>query len=92
MRLDDGEAACLAIAKHRRWSLATDDRPAGTLAGQAGVRVLTTAELVRQWAKKVNAKKQEITTVLLNIQRFAKFVPRPGSPEAAWWFAQLPKE
>lgn len=86
-RLDDGEAACLAIAKNRGWSLATDDRPATTLAGQAGVPVWTTAELVKHWAKKTVAKKPEIAAILSNIQRFAKFVPRPNSREAAWWFS-----
>ena len=82
-RLDDGEAACLAIAKNRGWSLATDDRPATTLAGQASVTVLTTAELVKHWATRTSANKQEVATVLLNIQRFAKFIPRQNSPEHA---------
>jgi hypothetical protein len=86
-RLDDGEAACLAIAHHRGWSLATDDRPATALARQAGVLIVTTAELVKQWAKNARAKKHEITTVLLTIQRYAKFVPRPNSPDAEWWFS-----
>src|SRR5207249_1590123 len=41
-RLDDGEAACLAIAKERGWLLATDDRKAQSLAAQLDVVVLTT--------------------------------------------------
>jgi len=45
-RLDDGEAACLAIAKSRGWTLATDDRPATNLAGQVGAPVVTTAQLI----------------------------------------------
>ena len=91
-RLDDGEAACLAIAKNRGWSLATDDRPATTLAGQAGVPVLTTSELVKRWAKRTRANQQQIAAALWNIQRFAKFTPRQNSPAAAWWFSHFPHE
>jgi predicted nucleic acid-binding protein len=91
MRLDDGEAACMALANNRGWSLATDDRLATTVAKQEGVTVLTTAELVKQWSKSTKAKKQEIATVLLNIQRFAKFVPRQISPESQWWLSHFPK-
>jgi hypothetical protein len=40
--LDDGEAMALAIAQTRGWQLATDDRKAIRLAGEAGVPVLTT--------------------------------------------------
>ncbi len=88
-KLDDGEAACLAIAKNRGWSLATDDRPATSIANQAGVTVLTTAQLLKQWARNTKATKLQITEALLKIQRFAKFVPRPNSPEATWWISHL---
>jgi hypothetical protein len=90
--LDDGEAACMAIAKNRGFTLATDDRPATNLAGQFNVPVVTTAELVKEWAKKIKAKKAEITSTLLNIQQFARFVPRPNSPEAQWWFSHVAHE
>lgn len=85
--LDDGEAACLAIARQRGWTLATDDRPAAALAGRANVPVVSTAQLVKHWAKRANASKQQVAAVLANIRRFAKFVPRPNSPEASWWFS-----
>lgn len=87
--LDDGEAACLAIAESRRWLLATDDRPATRLAGQAGVLVLTTAELVKRWALKQRAAKRHVAAALRNIERFAKFTPRRNSPEAAWWSSHI---
>jgi hypothetical protein len=90
-RLDDGEAACVAIAKSRGWLLATDDRLATTLASQQGVSVLTTVELLKRWATNTKATKMEIATAIVNIQRFAKFVPRPNSPEASWWLSHFPK-
>lgn len=91
-RLDDGEAACLAIAKNRGWTLATDDRPATNLAGQVAVPVVTTAQLVAEWAKVTKADKAEIFATLSNIQNFAKFVPRPNSPRASWWHTHVAEE
>src|SRR3954452_22899061 len=37
----DGEAMCLAIAEHRGWIVATDDRKAIRVAQQAGLSVLS---------------------------------------------------
>ncbi len=88
-RLDDGEAACLAIAKNRGWTLATDNRLATNLAGRFRVSVVTTAELVKEWAKKRRANKAEIASTLSNIQTFGKFIPRPSSPEASWWYSHV---
>lgn len=88
-RLDDGEAASMAVARNRRWWLATDDRLAAKLAGQQDVTVLTTGELLKRWAINTKASNSEITSALQNIQRFAKFVPRSNSPEASWWLSHL---
>jgi len=88
-RLDDGEAACLAMAKNRGWGLATDDRVAAGLAMQQGVAVITSAELMKRWAKHTKATKAAITEALTSIQRYARFVPRSNSAEAAWWLSHL---
>lgn len=88
-RLDDGEAACLAVARSRGWGLATDDRVAAGLASQEGVAVITTAELMKRWAGHTKATKAAITEALTNIQRYARFVPRTGSAEADWWLSHL---
>jgi len=87
--LDDGEAACLAIAKIRGWMLATDDRPAGKLANRLGVEVITTPGLLRLWAERTEASRHEVATVLRSIQTFARFIPRHDSPDYAWWIDQL---
>jgi predicted nucleic acid-binding protein len=90
-RLDDGEAACFAIAQSRSWLLATDDRPATKLAAQAGLIVITTPELVKRWAGASGAADEEVTAVIQNIQTFARFVPRPDAPECAWWMSMASK-
>ncbi len=89
VKLDDGEAACLAIAQSRKWLLGTDDRPATKLAARSGVSVITTPEMVKQWAKTTRATEASIATVIQNIQTFARFVPRRDSPEYRWWIGKI---
>jgi predicted nucleic acid-binding protein len=86
VRLDDGEAACLAMAKNRSWTLASDDRVARKLSSELDVSTLGTAELVKSWAEESNASDEDVRVSLTNIQRFARFLPRTGSPESDWWF------
>jgi predicted nucleic acid-binding protein len=83
--LDDGEAMCLAIAKARGWMLATDDRKGRRLAGQLGVSLLSTAELVKVWAENTSATEAEVVQVLRNIRAFARFVPHKKMPLYRWW-------
>lgn len=86
VQIDDGEAACLAIAKSRSWILATDDRVARRLATEQSVKVLGTPELVRTWAESNSVSDSEISSVIGNIQRYAKYVPRSNVPDAEWWY------
>jgi predicted nucleic acid-binding protein len=83
--LDDGEAASMAIAKTRGWGLATDDRKARRIAGQLGVNVVTTAELVKSWSENTNATDNDVAQVLQNIQSFARFIPHKTMPLHKWW-------
>ncbi len=83
--LDDGEAACLAIAKVRGWTLATDDRKARREAGALGVSVVTTPELVKAWADATKADEAAVAKLLRDIQVYARFTPHKTMPLHAWW-------
>lgn len=83
--LDDGEAMSLAIAKHRGWTLATDDRKARRVAAERGVPVLTTTEIVKSWADTTRADESAVASILRNIQTFGNFVPHRTMPLHAWW-------
>ncbi|MEX2306157.1 MAG: hypothetical protein WD738_01100 [Pirellulales bacterium] len=85
--VDDGEAACLAIAKLRGMTLASDDRLARRIALELGVPVINTAQYVYHWAHAIKASREEIVVAIQRIQRFARFLPRIGSESADWWFA-----
>ncbi len=84
-QIDDGEASCLAIAKSRGWIVATDDRKAIRLATESEIGVVTTPELVQRWANTIQPSVGEIEQVVRNIERFARFRPRVGSPLYDWW-------
>jgi hypothetical protein len=83
--LDDGEAMALTIAAGRGWALATDDRKAIREAARRGASTLGTPELVKQWADTAGAPENAIARTLRNIQTFARFQPRRGSPLYQWW-------
>ena len=87
--LDDGEAACLAIARARTWTVATDDRKAQRLARESGIAVVTTPELIKRWADARSISDAEVGRVLQRIRDFARFVPRRGSALHEWWMKRL---
>ena len=85
MELDDGEAACMAIAKCRGWAIATDDRKAIRLAKSEEVGVVTTPELVYRWAKIAKPKDSEVAQALRNIELFARFRLGESAAHYRWW-------
>lgn len=85
--IDDGEASCFAIAKSRGWLVATDDLKATRIATQAGIRVISTPELIERWVKASIPASQEISEAVLAIERFARFRPRRANPLYDWWLA-----
>ncbi len=87
--VDDGEAVCLAIAKGRGWSVATDDRKAQRLAGESGISVVTTPELIKGWADASQATDEESSAVVQRVRYCARFIPRRGSILYDWWMVRL---
>lgn len=84
-KLDDGEAACFAIAKCRGWLLATDERPTEKLAKKHDVAIVTTPELVKHWADKAGATDEDVANILWNVQTYAHYFPRKALPMHLWW-------
>ncbi len=87
--VDDCEAMSLAIAQNRGWTLATDDRKARRIAGERKVPLLSTPELLKQWATITAADVGDVAQVLHNIQTFARFQPNSSLPEVDWWRAMV---
>jgi len=87
--LDDAEAMALAIARCRKWLLATDDRLAIRYAADLAVPVITTPELMRRWADTTSAEAGQIRAALRRIQDFARFTPSPNFPMYNWWIRNV---
>lgn len=83
--IDDGEASCLAIAKSRGWTVATDDRKAIRIANESNIDVITTPELLKHWATETGPKADEITSAIVDIERFSRFRLGRNSPLFEWW-------
>jgi hypothetical protein len=87
----DGEAMGLALATHRKWVMATDDRKALRVARQAGIAVVSCPELVKAWADAAGPDQCTLNKVLQDIQVLAQFKPNSTMPEFQWWIDELAK-
>jgi hypothetical protein len=85
----DGEAMCLAIAESRGWTVATDDRKAIRIAGQANLMVISCPQLVKAWADATQPDPAALVQVLADIQTLAQFRPNPAMPDSDWWIRQF---
>ena len=86
-QIDDGEAATLAVAIHRGWAFATDDRKARRLARTVDppVELVTTPALLYGWAAEHDEPAERVSDVLHRIERRARFVPPRSDPHRDWW-------
>ena|SRR5947209_19721521 len=86
---DDGESMGLAIAKHRKWSVLTDDKKARRIGQELGVTLLATTEVMKQWAGIATPSHEELAAVLQAIERFGNYRPGPKAAEYNWWAAAV---
>jgi predicted nucleic acid-binding protein len=86
-RLDDGEAATLALALHRGLPLATDDRAALRLidADYPRMEVLSTSQIIRRYCERARLSSVDVAGCLNAIEQRASFVPPDRDPEVEWW-------
>ena len=85
--LDDGEAVTGALALHRGWSVATDDRKARRVLGQLNppVELVSTLELLKLWAEEVQVASDELGSAMAEMQSSASYRPGARDPLYKWW-------
>ncbi|MBI4321879.1 MAG: hypothetical protein HY675_25575 [Chloroflexi bacterium] len=85
--VDDGEAMSFAVAYHRGWAVATDDRKARRVFAQraAAVPLITTLQLLRYWADWAGVQQAEVRNALLEMQFAASYLPSEQDPLYPWW-------
>ena len=85
--LDDGEAVTGAIAIHRNWAIATDDKAAIKVFGREvpHLQIITTPELIKYWADKTKPPPEIINQCLQNIAVGASYRPSKKHHLYDWW-------
>lgn len=81
--VDDGEAQVLAVGLHRRLLVGTDDRRARRVATREGVELVSTPELILQWARGGTPSAAEQRSAIVDIEVRARYRPRPSDPSRA---------
>jgi predicted nucleic acid-binding protein len=87
-QLDDGEAMSLALVYSRGVSMASDDRKARRLFTEEigdQKRLLSTAQILKEWSEKIGMNGAELKQVLTEVSRRGRFFPDSGDPHFAWW-------
>jgi hypothetical protein len=84
---DDGEAYTGAIALHRNWAIATDDRRAINYFKQEAkhLQIITTPELIKHWVDTTGPQDNLVREVLRNVQVQGRYRPHKDHPLLAWW-------
>ena len=83
--LGTGEAATIALARHRQWVVATDDRRARRLAANLGVSLRWTLDLMRHWGDAASIDAVSMRAALTDIRLRASYVPGRAHPLKTWW-------
>lgn len=85
--LDSGEAITSAIAIHRQWSMATDDRAAISffMRKMPYLHLLSTLDILKYWSDTTCPQLTVIAIMLENIQIRAKYKPHYKHHLYGWW-------
>ncbi|NDJ20525.1 hypothetical protein GS682_02480 [Nostoc sp. B(2019)] len=86
---DDGESATCAIAIHRGWAIATDDKRAIAFFQQAApyLQVLSTLEIIKHWSEEAGLDSPALRDVLNAIRIKGRYLPDKSHPLRSWWEA-----
>jgi len=84
---DDGESATCAIAVHRGWAIATDDKKAVSFSQKEAphLQVLSTLEIIKSWSEGANLTSAELRTVLRAVRTKGRYMPHRNHPLLSWW-------
>jgi predicted nucleic acid-binding protein len=84
---DDGESATCAVAIHRGWAIATDDKKAVSFFQKEAphLQVLSALEIIKNWSEEANLASTELRTILGAIRTKGRYVPHRSHPLLGWW-------
>jgi len=84
---DDGESATFAIASHRRWAVATDDKKAISFfkKEEPDLQIFSSLEIIKHWSEVTNSSSRELKNTLSAIRVKARYLPSKKHPLFSWW-------
>lgn len=84
---DDGESATGAIAFHRDWAIATDDKRAISFFERESphLQILSTLAIVKNWSEQETLSSATLRSVLSAIRTRGRYVPHRNHPLLSWW-------
>ena len=84
---DDGESATGAIAIHRDWAIATDDKKALSYFQReaASLQTISTLEIVKHWSEEAGITSSELRAVLMAIRTKGRYILHRNHPLLSWW-------
>lgn len=84
---DDGESATCAIAFHRGWAIATDDRKAISFFQNEAphLQILSTLEVIKHWSEEVNLNPTQLRLALDTMRIKGRYIPYRNHPLLTWW-------
>lgn len=85
LRLDDGEAATLAIAAIRSGMVITDDRKARTIAAEFSVPCFSSLGVIKTWVETTGLDIPTTRETLERIQFRARYAPGRNHQLYSWW-------
>jgi hypothetical protein len=84
---DDDESATGAIAVHRGWAIATDDKKAISFFRQEvpQLKIISTLEAIKYWSEQSSLNASELRNVLESIRVNGRYIPHKDHPLQGWW-------
>lgn len=85
--MHDGEAMTGALAIHRDWALATDDRKVTNYFSRNApeVPILSSLEIIKHWVDGTSPPSETVCTVLRNVRLKARYEPDRNHAFYEWW-------
>lgn len=84
---DDGESATCAIAIHREWAIATDDKKAVSFFQREAphLQILSTLAIIKNWSEIENISAATLRSALTAIRTRGRYMPHRYHPLLGWW-------
>lgn len=88
---DDGESATCAIAIHRGWAIATDDKKAISFFQRQTphLQILSTPEIIKHWSEEVGLDSSVLSNSLNAIRKKGRYFPPNNHFLQSWWVSAM---